>query len=267
MMRRMTALCAGALALGLLAGPAFADTELVTNGGFETGDFTGWSVGYTPGQQPCCMGFWDTGTHVATSGANLSNALSGIYSAYGDWDGGDPSSPYDYAADTDFWVRQALTKVADVTSATLTFQFQVAGGAYAQNPIPAIYNGEILKRNVTANFRGADLSLLSNLYTYERELLTGAQPVTIPIQTITLDVTAAYNAMADGGFYLDFGRNIPQYFTGGGYFVLDTVSLKIGDAVVTTPPSGAPEPGAWALMILGFGGAGAALRQRRSALA
>jgi hypothetical protein len=34
-----TALCA------LLAGPAFAQTNLIVNPGFETGDFTGWTVG------------------------------------------------------------------------------------------------------------------------------------------------------------------------------------------------------------------------------
>ncbi|MBS0334235.1 MAG: choice-of-anchor A family protein, partial [Proteobacteria bacterium] len=33
------------------------------------------------------------------------------------------------------------------------------------------------------------------------------------------------------------------------------------------PPPGVPEPAAWALMILGFGGAGAALRRRRAATA
>jgi hypothetical protein len=33
------------------------------------------------------------------------------------------------------------------------------------------------------------------------------------------------------------------------------------------PPIGTPEPGVWALMLLGFGGVGAALRGRRSGAA
>ena len=37
--------------------------------------------------------------------------------------------------------------------------------------------------------------------------------------------------------------------------------------LLAPPPSAAPEPGAWALMILGFGAAGAALRRRRLAVA
>jgi hypothetical protein len=63
-------------------------------------------------------------------------------------------------------------------------------------------------------------------------------------------------------------NNLEPY---GNDFALDDMSL-IGTLIppVFAPPqsagldqpSGAPEPGAWALMILGFGGVGAALRRR-----
>lgn len=90
--------------------------------------------------------------------------------------------------------------------------------------------------------------------------MTGNEAFATPLQTVTIDVTAAFNALDDGTFHLDFGRHIPQYFTGAGYFVMDSVSLQVGDALVT---GGVPEPGAWALMLLGFGGAGAMIRSRR----
>jgi hypothetical protein len=257
------ALCAAAAAF--LSSPAFGATELVTNGGFETGDFTGWNVGYTPGQNVCCMGFGATGgSKVQTSGSNLGSAVAGTWSAYGDWDGGDGNAPIDLNLATDFFIRQLLTKTSDVTSATLSFQFKVAGGAYANYAANPNYGG-VQKRNVTANFLGADLSPQANLFTWERDLMTGNEAFATPLQTVTLDVTTAFNAMNDGSFYLDFGRHIPQYFTGAGYFVMDSVSLAVGDAVV--PPSGTPEPGSWALMILGFGGAGAMIRRRRVAAA
>lgn len=260
-----TALGAATMALGLMAGPAFAATELVANGGFETGDFTGWSTGYSAGQNVCCMGFGSTGgSKVQTAGSNLGSAINGTWSAYGDWDGGDGTAPLDLNKPTDFFIRQLLTKTSDVTSATLSFQFKVAGGAYANYAANPNYGG-IQKRNVTANFLGADLSPQANLFTWERDLMTGNEAFAIPLQTVTLDVTTAFNALGDGQFYLDFGRHVPQYFTGAGYFVMDSVSLAVGDAV--TPPAGVPEPSAWALLILGFGGAGAALRRRRAVLA
>ncbi len=47
---------------------------------------------------------------------------------------------------------------------------------------------------------------------------------------------------------------------GGNDFTLDDISLS-------TKAPGVPEPASWALMILGFGAAGAVLRRRRAALA
>jgi hypothetical protein len=255
------------LGAALIASSATAATELVTNGGFETGNLTGWNAGYTPaGNSVCCMSFQSTGgSKVQTSGSNLGSAIGGSYSAYGDWDGGDGVSPIDYNLATDFFVRQSLTKTSDVTDATLSFQFKVAGGAYASYLGDPNYGATIQKRNVTANFLSGDLSSSTNLYTYERDLMTGSEAFTTPTFTVTLDVTAAYNTLADGSFYLDFGRHVPQYFTGAGYFAMDNVSLAVGDAVI--PPGGVPEPNTWALMILGFGGAGVALRRRRMLLA
>ena len=264
--RALCAVVAMATALGMLATPASAATELVSNGGFETGDLTGWGTGYTAGNNVCCMSFSATGgSKVQTSGSNLGTAISGSWSAYGDWDGGDGDAPIDYNEATDFYIRQLVTKASDVTSATLSFQFKVAGGAYASYQSNPAYGGTIYKRSVTANFLGADLSPQANLFSWERDLMTGNEAFETPLQTVTLDVTAAFNAMNDGSFYLDFGRHVPQYFTGAGYFVMDNASLSVGDAI--GPPPGIPEPSAWALMILGFGSAGAMLRRRRFATA
>jgi hypothetical protein len=267
MLREKKALCAAlalATGLGLFIAPANAATDLVMNGGFETGSFAGWSVGYTPDTNSiCCMGFNATGgSKVQTSGSNLGLALAGTWSAYGDWDGGDGIAPTDLNLATDFFIRQLLTKTSDVTSATLSFQFQVGGGAYANYGANPGYGG-IQKRNVTASFLAADLSPQASLFAWERDLMTGNEAFTTPVQTVSLDVTAAYNAMNDGSFYLDFGRHIPQYFTGAGYFVMDNASLSVGDAVAPPPQPGVvPEPATWALMIGGFGMAGATLRRR-----
>ncbi len=49
----------------------------------------------------------------------------------------------------------------------------------------------------------------------------------------------------------------------GGSFVFDVVSFQVGEAVSTA----VPEPESWAMMIMGFGLAGAAMRRRRAAIA
>ena len=45
-----------------------------------------------------------------------------------------------------------------------------------------------------------------------------------------------------------------------------SLNLNSTDVVITPPTGGVPEPAGWALMILGFGAAGAALRARRDAV-
>ncbi|WP_293475003.1 PEPxxWA-CTERM sorting domain-containing protein [Phenylobacterium sp.] len=54
---------------------------------------------------------------------------------------------------------------------------------------------------------------------------------------------------------------------GQGGVAIDRIALDVRAVQVQPPPGGVPEPGTWALMILGFGGAGATPRRRRIALA
>jgi hypothetical protein len=52
---------------------------------------------------------------------------------------------------------------------------------------------------------------------------------------------------------------------------IDAITLNgapgVGTTYVNPTPTGVPEPASWALMLLGFGGAGAAVRSRRGAIA
>jgi hypothetical protein len=75
------------------------------------------------------------------------------------------------------------------------------------------------------------------------------------------DTVSLYTSDANG--FADLGSNLtitPGHYT----FVLDGSSYA-GEGELTV--SSAPEPAAWALMISGFGLAGAALRRRRAAIA
>ena len=75
---------------------------------------------------------------------------------------------------------------------------------------------------------------------------------TIPDTILSIDLT-------DGLFYAD------RQQTGAG------LNFSVPDSVLinpTAPPGpGVPEPAAWALMILGFGATGAAMRRRRTMVA
>jgi len=91
---------------------------------------------------------------------------------------------------------------------------------------------------------------------------TGAQ---LSGLTLTFDDGASQSVAVPGFFgadyvgFTDFGRQISKItFTSRGDF------MSIDDVAFATSP--APEPASWALMILGFGGAGAMLRRRRTSL-
>lgn len=83
----------------------------------------------------------------------------------------------------------------------------------------------------------------------------------------------ALDAVNPGEFDIPYGFELQgeQLFTGTpgaptfrlGTFTLQDTAGLLGDFTLTISAVGVPEPGAWALMLLGFGAAGAALRRRK----
>jgi len=71
-------------------------------------------------------------------------------------------------------------------------------------------------------------------------------------------------AFGDGGVFASFEHGLAKYDLDGNQLAsIDTGRVVNGPLAFLDPASAAPEPSAWALMIVGFGAAGAALRQRR----
>lgn len=78
----------------------------------------------------------------------------------------------------------------------------------------------------------------------------------------------APNADYVGGPGVVFGQMVVKSFGGQDWNVTQINNVKDGTGLLNPPPTTAvPEPGAWLLMILGFGAMGATLRRRKAALA
>jgi PEP-CTERM motif-containing protein len=91
-----------------------------------------------------------------------------------------------------------------------------------------------------------------------------------PINNLSFNVPAA-----GGGFAVNFGPDLgfDDFFAGAALFTgpASAPTFKLGtfaldNSTLTISTIGAPEPASWALMILGFGAVGAALRRRGTAL-
>ena len=89
---------------------------------------------------------------------------------------------------------------------------------------------------------------------------------------VAADILARATHGRPGSFVAGSAANAADGFTMGTHTTLgDTVglpaayrmSVTVGFTGISDPNAGVPEPSMWALMLLGFGGLGAALRQRR----
>jgi Carbohydrate binding domain/PEP-CTERM motif len=147
-MNRFFLSCAAAAASVCIAVPASA-AELVTNGGFETGDFTGWTQSGNTGATLVTSNsaYVHSGTYGAALGpvgsqgtlSQLLNTVSGETYNISFWlrnDGGIPNS-----FDAFFGTQQLLATAAQGTSAFYNFTYTATGSSptelrfdFQQNP-------------------------------------------------------------------------------------------------------------------------------------
>ena len=234
-------LVAAAAASTALATPAFA-AELITNGGFETGSFAGWSSNVQSGS------FGNRfvsapGTNAPASGfATAANPLGGNFYAVTDQNGGGAYS-----------LTQLFTIASGTTSAILTFQMfaQNQSGTTIVNPAGLdAFSGpnqharvDILIAGATA-FTNAPGDIVANLFLGDDG--SGVRPyLSYSFNLLSLGLTAG------NSYQIRFGQVDNQLFFQQG---VDNVSINAS--------GGVPEPASWALMIAGFGLVGGALRRR-----
>jgi hypothetical protein len=84
----------------------------------------------------------------------------------------------------------------------------------------------------------------------------------IPAMFPSVDNTTPFSYDGPAGFYGSFGNANPQHYTYADFTFGSVVECN-GDGPCALPSANVPEPASWALMVTGFGLAGATLRSRR----
>lgn len=178
---------------------------------------------------------------------------------------------------SDLGVRDPLTD-PDVRSVTVSVHASLS----LLNSLGAL-NAFGFDETFTTNDAGTrDISLLSTFTAVgssglgANNLILTSGEVVVPLNTdvrYNLDLIAfASSVSANGTAKSDFSHTFGFKVGQPAPFILqDGVTANSGDFIVNNvvvdpnAPTGVPEPAAWALMLLGFGGVGAAVRRARKA--
>ncbi len=231
----LTYVCLLAFANSVYAAP------VLVNGGFETGDFTGWTEVSNSGGSDCAADWYvsrkDTQCQQVSE-VRLNSAAEGKYAAYNAFDG---------SAGTSYTIEQDVT-LASVDTATLDFSYTV-GWDFGLGSRPHH------ERVFSISFLDAGDSLIAAAYTLGVGPADGIRGF-IDWTNISLDVSSILSAYDYQTVTLVVDVFIPEGRTGPGSFGLDDVDLNI---------SAVPLPAAIYLFaggLLALTGAGARFRRK-----
>jgi len=232
------------LLLGLLwASPALS-AELLVNGNFETGDYTGWTTSTQAGSAGSLNIDTPGTTTPISGGATAPNASGGSYYSVTDQTG-----PGAYS------LTQLFTVAAGTTSLNLSFEM------FANN-----YDGVVF-----VDPAGLDYTAQPNQHARVDLLTAGADPFSTSPADVIANFYLGSDPVAGANPYTSYSFDILSLITPGQSYqvrfgeVDNQLFFNMGvDNVSILATTGAvPEPATWAMMLFGFGAIGVAMRTRR----
>lgn len=197
-----------------------APVELVTNGGFETGSFAGWTAVSNGATSGCGSNLWVVNKTGQEGCGSISAPISGQFAAFNTFDG--TANPYT--------LTQAITVPGSLQSATLSFLDELR---MSYSGLPRVFKVDF--------YDALGSTLLGNVFT-KTAGFNENQSWTLN----TFDVTSLLAAQAGNTISLRFTENIPTDYTGPANFGLDAISLQ------ATAAATVPEPTTVALFGLGL---------------
>lgn len=223
MLKNGLAIAATTLGLTVMASSASA-VELITNGGFETGDFTGWTTSGLPVGGGCDGPDWT----VFSSGDQFSlpicspagnTVIDGQFAAYTGFDGSGPIS---------YTLEQNLTLPSVVTSAALSWSEAFIFDIFAADGQSRIFSIDLFDATGTTqlaslNEQSFPAGTLSDSGNFGEDYISFFE-----------DVTAATQLAAGQDVIFRITAFVPEVFTGPAGFALDSVSFDV-ETVETTP--------------------------------
>lgn len=213
--------------LGMVAVCCFAAqtraAEVLTNGDFETGDFTGWTA-TSASNDGGCGDDWSvspTGSTCSSVGGGV--AGGGGFSAYNSFDGPGPIQ---------YRLTQTFLVPANITTASLAWLQSISASAP--------------DRSFTVELADVTDTVIHGIIS-NQVIPNGTSTPWTPFAN---DLTALLQAHEGETVTLAFTSIIPQTFTGPGGLGLDNVSLDVVTGAAPAPPAppkSVPTMGIWGI--------------------
>jgi hypothetical protein len=193
-LKRLLIASAVSATLGVVGLQPASAMQLVSNGGFETGDLTGWTTSGIAGAGPCPSANkdWNVSNNGAATGCNaVANPSGSTYAAYVMNDGTGPLT---------YKLFQSIFVPLGTVSGQLTFDWTTVNFSDAGRQLNALLNGATVFSSSTFGS-------------------TGWTPQSV-------DVSGILSAAAGTSITLEFDNFIPQTWSGPAGLGLDNVSLE-----------------------------------------